>query len=64
MLRVSNVFTVAGTVFLAIAMVSVIFVITDLLFGGAAATLASIVAGVVFAILWYVLPLTRKALRQ
>ena len=64
MLRLSNAFTVVGTIFLAIAMVSVIYVITDLLFGGAVSALVTVVAVILFGILWYAVPLTRKVRRR
>ncbi|MGH2693535.1 MAG: DUF6328 family protein [Actinomycetota bacterium] len=63
LLRAGNISALIGTVFLAVAVVSAIFVITDLLFGGAVSTLVTIAAGVLFAMLWYALPLTRKMLR-
>jgi hypothetical protein len=63
LLRVSNVLTLVGTVFLAAAVVSAVFVITDLLFGGTITVVVTAAAGVLFATLWYFLPITRRVLR-
>jgi hypothetical protein len=57
MLVVSNVLTIAGLFFLAVAITCAVFVITDFLFHrGWAATFAAIVAAA-FLVLWYGLPL-------
>ncbi len=58
MLVTSNRLTIAGTAFLALAMTSVVFFITDFLYGrwSAFATVAMTAA---FAYLWYGLPLIR-----
>jgi hypothetical protein len=60
MLKASNAFAIAGTIFLALSMTAVLFLITDVLFaGGAAAVTAGIAAGL-FVSLWFVLPLARR----
>jgi hypothetical protein len=60
MLKASNAFAIAGTLFLALSMTAVLFLIADVLFkGGAAALVAAIAAGL-FALLWFALPLWRR----
>ena len=60
MIFISNRLAIAGTFFLAIAMVCTVFLITDVLFGGLLATLFTIPTGLVFAWFWYGLPLSRE----
>ncbi len=66
LLRVSSALAIAGTVFLAAAITSVILFITSFLYGSSPAALAGavILAGLV--VLWYALPLVvrRRALRS
>ena len=60
MLRTSNRLAIAGTIFLALGMTAVVFLISDILFR---AWWAGLTAGVVaggFAWFWYGLPLSRK----
>ncbi|MDP8911321.1 MAG: DUF6328 family protein [Actinomycetota bacterium] len=63
MLKTANVLSIAGTVFLALGMTGVVFLVSDMLFrrGWAAAVAAVIALG--FAWFWYGLPLQRR-LRQ
>ena len=61
MLVTANRLTIAGTVFLAAAMVSVVLLITDLLFSLGWALLATVVVAAAFAWFWYGLALTRAA---
>jgi predicted membrane channel-forming protein YqfA (hemolysin III family) len=64
LLRVSNRLAIAGTVFLAVAMASTVFVVTDLLFEtAAAAVIAGLTAGF-YAWFWYGLPLVRRGVRN
>jgi hypothetical protein len=49
-----------GLAFLATAIISVVYLITDFVFGQPASTILAIVAGLAFAGLWYVLPLIRR----
>ena len=61
LLRTANRFAITGTVMLAIAMTAAVFFVTDFLFK---VTVTAIVTGLVagsFVLLWYVLPLLRKA---
>lgn len=60
MLVTSNRLTIAGTLFLAIAMVCVVFFITDFLYGGISAWVTA-AAAATFLWLWYGLPLKRAA---
>ena len=55
--RMGNVLAILGLIFLVPAMVGVLFVITDLLFGSVAAIVATALVTLVFALLWFVLPL-------
>jgi hypothetical protein len=56
-LRLGNALAILGLLFLVPAMVGVVFVISDLLFGGAfAAGVAAVMAGS-FAVLWFGIPL-------
>jgi Family of unknown function (DUF6328) len=56
-LELGNVLTIAGLIFLVPAMVGVIFVISDLLFGLTAAIIVTVLLALFFVLLWFVLPL-------
>jgi uncharacterized membrane protein len=60
MLQTSNRFAIVGTVFLAVAMTCVVFVIADLLYGST--LVAAVTAGTLlaFAWFWFGLPLSRR----
>jgi hypothetical protein len=60
LLRISSGLAIAGTVFLAVAITSVMLFITSVLYGSTAAGLAGglVLAGLL--VLWYVLPLTLR----
>jgi hypothetical protein len=60
MLFTSNRLVIAGTFFLAISMVGVIFVVTDVLYHSPAAALVTGVMAGWFAWFWYGLPLSRR----
>jgi hypothetical protein len=60
MLRTSNRLAIAGTVFLALGMTAVVFLIGDILFAGAWAALPTAVAVGAVAWFWYGLPLLRR----
>ena len=53
LIQMSNRLALAGTFFIAVAMVCTVFLITDVLFGGLQATLATFASVVVFGGLWY-----------
>ena len=61
LLVISNRLTIAGFVFLAISMTAVVFMVTDVLFGGPVSTYVSVAIALVFVLLWFALPLYRKA---
>jgi hypothetical protein len=61
MLLTSNRLTIVGMFFLALAIALVVFVITDLLFGGAWTPTVTAVVAALFAWLWYGLPIVRRA---
>jgi hypothetical protein len=60
LIQMSNRLALAGTFFIAVAMVCTVFVITDVLFGGWQATLVTIGAALVFGGLWYGIGLYRE----
>ena len=53
LMQMSNRLALAGTFFIAVAMVCTIFLITDVIFGGWQATAATGLSAVVFGGLWY-----------
>jgi hypothetical protein len=59
-LQTANALAIAGTIFLAIGMTAVVFLIGDILFNAWWAGLTAAVVGVGFAWLWYGLPLVRR----
>ena len=59
--RISNVFAIIGIVFLALAMTAVVFLVTDLIFKGVNDDDRHGRDGALFATVWFVLPLVRKA---
>jgi hypothetical protein len=61
LLQMSNRLALAGTFFIAVAMVCTVFLITDVLFGGWQATFATLASAVVFGGLWYGIALWREA---
>jgi len=56
-LKMGNTLTILGLAFLVPAMVGVVFVITDLLFGLMAALIVTVAMALLFLVLWFVLPL-------
>jgi hypothetical protein len=56
-LKMGNLLAILGLAFLVPAMVGVLFVITDVIFGSTAALVVTAVAAVLFLLLWFVLPL-------
>ena len=61
LLVTSNALTIIGLVFLAISMTAVVFTITDVLFGGPTSTWVSVALGMVFLVIWFLMPLYRRA---
>ena len=60
LLKISNVLAIAGTACLAVAIVCVTFVITDVIYGGGLTPLVTSITAGIFALLWYALPLYRR----
>jgi prolipoprotein diacylglyceryltransferase len=60
LLRVSNGLAISGTAFLAIAMASTVFVVTDLLFEATAAALTAGATAAFYFWFWYGMPLARR----
>jgi hypothetical protein len=56
-LKLGNVLAILGLAFLVLAMVGVLFVITDLMFGTGTAIAVTALAALAFVLLWFVLPL-------
>lgn len=62
LLVISNGFAIAGLALLAISMTAVVFLITDVLFpDGPGSIVVSTAIGLVFAVLWYLIPLYRRS---
>jgi Family of unknown function (DUF6328) len=61
MLFTANRLAIAGTVFLALAMTSAVYLVTDLVFHAALTVVVTALAAGAFAWFWYGLPLLRKA---
>jgi hypothetical protein len=64
LLRLSNRMTIAGTAFLALAMVAVLWLITDVLYDGPVVVVVAVAAALLVASLWFLLPLARRASKQ
>jgi hypothetical protein len=60
MLRTSNRLAIAGTIFLALGMTAVVFLISDILFKAWWAALTTALIAGAFAWFWYGLPLSRR----
>ncbi len=56
-LKMGNLLAIFGLVFLVPAMVGVVFVITDLIFGSAVGLVVTVAMALLFSLLWFVLPL-------
>jgi Family of unknown function (DUF6328) len=64
LLKISNALAIAGTAFLAVAISSTVFVVTDVLFDTAAAAIIAAVTAGFYAWFWYGLPLIRRGARS
>jgi hypothetical protein len=60
LLKTANRLTIVGLGFLAAAVVCVVLLITDYLYGVETTIAVTAVTGTVFAVLWYLLPLRRR----
>jgi hypothetical protein len=56
----ANRLAIVGLGFLALAMTGVVLLITDVIFGGVATMIATSATALVFAILWYAIPVARR----
>jgi len=61
LLRIANVFAILGMVFLAIGMTAVVFLVTDMIFKATVTTIVTALTAGLFTVVWFVLPLARKA---
>ena len=61
LLRIGNVFAIIGVIFLAIGMTAVVFLVTDVIYEGFVTAIVTASTAALFAIVWFVLPLARKA---
>ena len=61
LVRISNRLAVAGLFFLACSVCCVVYLISDFVFGGIITLLSTVGSVVLFSLLWFVLPLARKA---
>ncbi len=61
LLQIANVFAIVGVVCLAVGMTAVVFLVTDLIFKGAVTIVVTTLTAALFASVWFVLPLVRKA---
>ena len=59
-LKIGNGLLIAGTIFLAVAMNCVIFLVADVVYGRVSAIIATAVMVAVFVGVWYLLPLYRR----
>lgn len=60
MIKISNKLAIAGTFLLAVTMMLVVYLITDILFQNLAAGIATAASAGLFGGLWFVLPLVRR----
>ena len=60
LLKISNVFAIIGALFIAIGMSASVFLVTDVLYDDLTASVVSGLAGLLFAAVWFVWPLTRR----
>ena len=61
LLQISNIFAIVGMVFLALGMTAVVLLVTDMIFKGIMTTVVTVATAALFATVWFVLPLCRKA---
>ena len=61
LIQTANRLSIAGTAFLAVAMTSAVYLITDLVFNAPVTLIVTALTGASFAWFWYGLPLSRKA---
>ena len=62
-LRLANALTIVGSVFLAVGVSCVVFLVADFIYGGATAAVATALVAGAFLVLWYALPLVQRLLK-
>lgn len=60
LLRVGNQAMIVAMVFLAVGLTGILVLISDMMFGGTAATVAGVIAAVAIAAVWFAVPLRRR----
>ena len=60
LLLISNVFAIVGAVFIAVGMSASVFLVTDVIYDDATASIVTALAALLFAAIWFVWPLTRR----
>ena len=61
LLKIANRFAILGTFFIAVGMSAAVFLVTDVVYDDLTASIVTGLAAAFFAIVWFVLPLVRKA---
>ncbi len=62
-LRVANVLTIVGSLFLAVGVSCVVFLVADFVYGSTTAAVATALVAGAFLVLWYALPLIQRLLQ-
>ncbi len=62
-LRLANVLVIVGSLFLAVAVSCVVFVVADFIYGGTTAAVATALVTGAFLVLWYLVPLAQRLLK-
>jgi phosphoglycerol transferase MdoB-like AlkP superfamily enzyme len=60
LLEISNRLAIGGSLFLALAITAVVFLITDVLYGSPASLVVTIVVAAAFVVIWYLIPLSGR----
>ena len=62
-LQLANALTIVGSLFLAVGVSCVVFLVADFIYGGATAAVATVLVAGAFLVLWYALPLVQRLLK-
>jgi hypothetical protein len=62
-LQLANALTIVGSLFLAVGVSCVVFLVADFIYGGATAAVATALVAAAFLVLWYALPLVQRLLK-
>ncbi len=62
-LRLANVLLIVGSMFLAVGVSCVVFLVADFIYGGTTAAVATALVAGAFLVLWYLIPLGQRLLR-